>query len=384
MKAHALSRDELINILTVYQGTTTADGLVGGTTLIDADLFGLNDFVTGKTILIMSGAALGETKSATVFAPLTGTITFAAFSTRILAGINYRILTVDLTTVLAILAGLNVPAADAVTNALSRDIVGNKTDAAVIIVSGVNSIIAYVKGCLNQLATLITRVGDPSGHTLTSTTDKLGDLARSLAIILGTRWNAAGDLGTDVLALLTNLGNASAHTLTSMTAKFGDLARSLKLIIGTRWDAAGDLGTDILTLLTNTAATVAGRLQTKATTIDLNQVAGTYDLFTGATQDVLLSGLVIRMSGGAVAGAVTSISIQTNSATPQVCITALEGAVANLTNEAQLSWATFGGNILLKVGSKIQLTINGGAAGVARVCDVVAEYKAIVSGGSLS
>lgn len=118
----------------------------------------------------------------------------------------------------------------------------------------------------------------------------------------------------------------------------------------------------------------------KATTIDLNQAAASYDLFTGATQAVVVKGLVIRMSGGAVAGAVTSISIQTNDATPQVLIDTVTGAVANLTNEAQLAWT---GICYLEPGQKIQLTIAGGAAGVARVCDVVATYSAVVAGGTL-
>ena len=128
--------------------------------------------------------------------------------------------------------------------------------------------------------------------------------------------------------------------------------------------------------------TVMGRSQIKATTIDLNQAAGTYDLFTATTQDVVIEKLVIRMSGGAVGGAVTSISIQTDDATPQVIIPAAVGAVAKLTNEAQPAWI---GERPLDAGTsaKIQLTIAGGAAGVARVCDVAATYRAIVSGGIL-
>ncbi len=36
------------------------------------------------------------------------------------------------------------------------------------------------------------------------TNAKLGNLARTLATILGARWNAAGDLGTDIAALLAS------------------------------------------------------------------------------------------------------------------------------------------------------------------------------------
>lgn len=129
----------------------------------------------------------------------------------------------------------------------------------------------------------------------------------------------------------------------------------------------------------------AGRLQEKATTIDLNQAAGTYDLFTGTAQVVMVESLTITMSGGAIGGALTSISIQTNNATPQVFIDAATGAVANLTNEAQVSWPSPGrAPIYIKPGRKIQLTINGGPAGVVRVCDVVTGYRAVVDGAYLS
>lgn len=73
-KGHALSRDELVRVLTVYQGVTTAPGAADGSTLIDSGLIGVNDYVTDKTILIMSGAARNETAMAAVFNPVTGQI----------------------------------------------------------------------------------------------------------------------------------------------------------------------------------------------------------------------------------------------------------------------------------------------------------------------
>lgn len=131
---------------------------------------------------------------------------------------------------------------------------------------------------------------------------------------------------------------------------------------------------------------IKGKLQVAHTTIDLNQAAATYDLFTAVTQDVAIEKLVIRMPAIVAGGALTSIAIQTDDATPQVFITAAEGAVANLTSEAQLSWAPAGGAIILDAGTgaKIRLTIAGGAHGAAYVCDVVAEYRAVVSGGYLA
>ena len=127
----------------------------------------------------------------------------------------------------------------------------------------------------------------------------------------------------------------------------------------------------------------AGKQQIAKTTEDLNQIAATYDLFTGTTQDILLESLVIRMPNIVAGGALTSISIQTDDATPQVLISAAAGAVANLTAEAQLTWQD-SNPILIKVGKKIQLTIAGGAHGVAYVCDIVTKVRAITDGGYLT
>lgn len=166
---------------------------------------------------------------------------------------------------------------------------------------------------------------------------------------------------------------------------FGTFARAFKTQWGTKYDAAGDIGTDITTLLAAVDSKVLGRARLSPTTIDLNQAANTYDLFTGTTQAVILDFLVLTVPNGGVAGAVTSISVQTNDATPQIIIDAASGAVVNLTTENQLGWsATTSNPIYIAVGKKIQLTIAGGAAGVAKVCNVVAVYRSIVSGGYLA
>jgi len=46
-------------------------------------------------------------------------------------------------------------------------------------------------------------VGDPTGETLASISAKIGDIARSLDLIIGARWDSSGDLGTDIAQLLT-------------------------------------------------------------------------------------------------------------------------------------------------------------------------------------
>ena len=52
----------------------------------------------------------------------------------------------------------------------------------------------------------------------------------------------------------TAIGDSSAHTLTSLVTKWGDIARSLDLILGARWDSSSDLGTDIATIITAISA----------------------------------------------------------------------------------------------------------------------------------
>ena len=122
-KAHALSREELIRTLTAYSGITTADGAADGSTLEDSNLIGRNDFVSEKTILILSGNAKDEDKGAASFAPLTGVITLqgTGFSDQILAGTIFRVLNISTTEVdvAAIAANLGVMAAVATSDDMS-------------------------------------------------------------------------------------------------------------------------------------------------------------------------------------------------------------------------------------------------------------------------
>ena len=95
-EAHALARDELIRALTAYSGVATADGAVGGTTIIDSNLIGRNDFISKKAVLIMSGPAALEDKGAASFNNVTGAIALqSGFSAQITAGTVYRILNIS-------------------------------------------------------------------------------------------------------------------------------------------------------------------------------------------------------------------------------------------------------------------------------------------------
>ncbi len=147
--------------------------------------------------------------------------------------------------------------------------------------------------------------------------------------------------------------------------------------------ASLDLAHTDLDSIISALGTGVGTLQIAATTKDLNQAASTYDLFTGTTQAVVLEKLTLALPNVNVADdvTITYITVQTDHVTPQVILNATTGAKANLTAEAQLSWT---GAIYIPVGKKIQLTIAGGAADAATVCNITAEYRAVVAGGTLA
>ncbi|GAH81357.1 unnamed protein product, partial [marine sediment metagenome] len=83
--------------LTAYSGITTSDGAGDGTTLVDSNLIGRNNFITEKTILIMSGTAKDEDKGAIDFDNTDGKITLqgTGFRTEIKAGTIFRVLNIS-------------------------------------------------------------------------------------------------------------------------------------------------------------------------------------------------------------------------------------------------------------------------------------------------
>jgi hypothetical protein len=93
---HALAREAILAALTAYTGITTADGAGDGSTLIDANLIGANDFISNKTILIGSGDGDREDSGASSFDPLTGTITVVSpFSAQIKIGTLFRVINIS-------------------------------------------------------------------------------------------------------------------------------------------------------------------------------------------------------------------------------------------------------------------------------------------------
>ena len=153
--------------LVSFTGTTTSAGNAGGSTLVCSALTSQADF-DRQQVIITSGAFTG--KAADIQGATTGgTVTVTpAYGAQIGAGVNFVIMT-----------GLPSTA----------------------------------------------EIGDPSGHTLTTLTDKWGDIARSLDVILGARWDASGDLGTDIASLLgTNVGKKQVKEVSvTSAANAGDV-----------------------------------------------------------------------------------------------------------------------------------------------------------------
>lgn len=134
--------------------------------------------------------------------------------------------------------------------------------------------------------------------------------------------------------------------------------------------------------LVSAVTTGVGTSQIATTTEDLNQAASTYDLLTGTTQPVILESFTLKMPAVDISGgSLTSISVQTDDATAGTIISSAVGVLANLTSEADIGWS---GQLRINVGTKIQLTINGGAAGTSCVALISATYRAVTAGGTLA
>ncbi len=138
-KAHALSREELIRALTAYSGITTADGAGDGTTLIASDLIGRNDFISEKTVYILSGDAKDEDKGALSFNSVTGAITLrgTGVSAQIVTGVIFRI--------------LNISSVEVDVANIQEDL-GDMADAAATgPVTATDNLMAYVKQIINEI-----------------------------------------------------------------------------------------------------------------------------------------------------------------------------------------------------------------------------------------
>jgi hypothetical protein len=119
-----------------------------------------------------------------------------------------------------------------------------------------------------------------------------------------------------------------------------------------------------------------------STTIDLNQVAGAYTAFTATAQNVFIEflGVYIPVDVSEVDD-FTGISVQSTDDAPVVFLSSTAGAKANLTEGALL---TYTGPAVVVATKLIQLSVIGGATGVACEATVFARYRPVVAGGYLA
>lgn len=256
----------------------------------------------------------------------------------------------------------------------SLEAIGEDTDSLLTAVAAVNTDLGDYSA-QTSLQSLLAALGIPDVAAKSLYTCLITDRLDNGTYGLSALETLVDGVEGDLTLALADIGDASASTLGSLLAIVGNPAANS--ITATIEDIHN---TDLPAVATLVAATVAGRLQIVSTTESLNQVAASYPLLTGTTQAVILEKVNLKMPTGAAGGAITSITIQTDDATPGVVFNSTTGAVANLTSEADMSWT---GSLLINVGTILTLTINGGAHGSAYVATVVAQYRSIVSGGTL-
>lgn len=122
------------------------------------------------------------------------------------------------------------------------------------------------------------------------------------------------------------------------------------------------------------------QIKTKTFTANLAQAAATYDLATcNATGGVVIHDIQIYV---ATAGAtLTSVAIQTNDTTSVAILSAVEGAVANLTVGKNVAKA-FTGPTYLHTSKKIQFTLVG-TTGTGSLL-VIVRYQPSVAGADIA
>jgi hypothetical protein len=126
----------------------------------------------------------------------------------------------------------------------------------------------------------------------------------------------------------------------------------------------------------------AGKLEPLEKTFDLNQAAGTYNLFTGMNQAVDVEKIIIQTPTGVPGGALTGISVQTDDATPTPLLPQSAGTVALIMGSEQQTGIIYPCRI--RVGKHITVTIYGGATGSSYVISITVQFRAEVNGGTLA
>ncbi|MEA2038010.1 MAG: hypothetical protein U9O94_10980, partial [Nanoarchaeota archaeon] len=152
-----------------------------------------------------------------------------------------------------------IAAADTTDNGYFLDVIGNKSDsAAVTSTASTIALLRYIIANLNSDADVAALIGaiDTAAHTgaTDNVTTLMGYLKQAITDLIGIKgagWTSENlatiDLNVD--GIVTDVGDPSGHTITDLSSKIGDIARSLDLVLGDRWDASGDLGSDVADII---------------------------------------------------------------------------------------------------------------------------------------
>ena len=186
----------------------TAVTTAGTTSSLMAYLKGLIT-LTGNGETVQAADATDNTYSKDVVGNKTDAAVSAVGTTRSLVAYIKGVVTAVCTT----LPGLHaVPTADATTNANARDVIGNKTDAAVTAKAANKSLVGYVKGILDWIGTLANTGGTASLGAI------LGDFSGTdLVTRLGTLLTATG-ISTTFVVKKTLTSSAVVQTGVDVTA----------------------------------------------------------------------------------------------------------------------------------------------------------------------
>jgi hypothetical protein len=113
--------------------------------------------------------------------------------------------------------------------------------------------------------------------------------------------------------------------------------------------------------------------------ISLDQAAGAYNVMTATTQNLFIDAVIVHVPDDLSAVATfTGISVATDDAAQIDILSSTAGAKAKLTGNF---FHVYRGPVVTASTKKIQLTIDGGAAGAGKVADVTVLWRPLVAGG---
>jgi hypothetical protein len=286
---------QLIESLSVYSGTTTADGAVGCTSLVDANLIGLNDFITNQVhVLIQSGNSWREKQVALTFTPATGTITFAAFSHQILAGTIYKLLNVAGVSSAAIQAAIlsdatPFPGADI---ALIKVVTDALPDAgALTTLQGYVTAIKAVTDVIPDAGALTTLQGEVESSSLVTGAGSIADNARLGALVRYIADNPGGGGGGGITVYPSgiNVPDGGVLTISSSALVIGDVTVG----IGSFLTISGNLQvTNQINIASTGTLIVCGNCITGS----ISNLAGTINIY-GNCQITVSGGGIVNTTG---------------------------------------------------------------------------------------